>query len=396
MDRTREPLLSARAFAISLGVVFLLAACATVTEGDEAAQGPSTEAPGSAFPTAVAIGSPSPRTPKRKSNLPNSIDATGSRDVSAELQAFIRNAANGSTIVFKAGGTYRLGTVVRISNKKRITIEGNGATLKLTGGGDYWGSGLYIDQYSEDTTVRDLDIVGNHSAAGTSSTCCSREGQHGIGVHGSSNTLIERVDISRVGGDCFNIKTWYDQPDWAEGVTIRDLSCRLTGRMGVVINGASGVRIVNNVFDDIGYAVFGIEPNKDYQGASDVVIRDNTVGRYSLTDQYKGFLLYACDAPWADGPSTVRDVTLTGNTVAGNPSGKGSDMRGLHVLVCDNGVRANFTVTNNAAGEPVEGPVMRFEGVKGVIVTGNTQPLSSGELASFQGSTGVTSEENDS
>ena len=93
---------------------------------------------------------------------------------------------------------------------------------------------------STGTTIRDLAIVGNHTAAGTKDTCCSREHQHGIGVYSAKDTLIEQVDIRRVGGDCVNIKDFNAPNDrvWSDGVTIRDLTCRLTGRMGVIINGA--------------------------------------------------------------------------------------------------------------------------------------------------------------
>ena len=232
--------------------------------------------------------------------------------------------------------------------------------------------------------------MGNHAAAGTKDALGDRQGQHGIGVYGSANTLIERVDISRVGGDCFNIKDHNKDRVLSDGVTIRDSSCRLTGRTGALINGAQHVRIEDNVFDDIGYAVFDFEPNQSWQGSSDVVIRDNSIGAYSLTDQFNPKLLYACDALWINEPSTVRDVTLTGNTVAGNRSGNGT-MAGLHLKICgDRGNRLNFTVTNNTASQAVNGPSMRFTEVKGVTVTGNKQPLAKGELATFPGSTGVT------
>ena len=88
-------------------------------------------------------------------------------------------------------------------------------------------------------------------------------------------------------------------------------------------------------------------------------------------------------------------MTLTDNTVEGNRLGwsgnNGRPRRALHVRVCgDNGTREDFTVTNNTTGYSVEGPAMYFTDVDGVTVTGNTQPLSKGELASFSGSSGVT------
>jgi hypothetical protein len=348
---------------------------------------------GDAAPKPDGGGDPAPKSdpaPKDVVMIPASIDATGQRDVSAQLQTFIRNAPNGSTLRFKAGGTYRLNKAIRINRKSGLTFDGNAATIKLTGPGSYWGSAFFVDQGSKNTTIRDLKIVGNHAKAGTKGTCCGREGQHGIGIHGSTNTVIERVDISRVGGDCFNIKDFSGDKVLAKGVTIRNSTCRLNGRMGVVINGARDVRIVNNRFDQLGYAVVGMEPNKPHQGADGVLIKDNTVGTYSLNGQYRGYLLFACDAPWMQGRSTIQNVTLTGNTVAGNRNGRTNTMLGLNVRICgERGIRRNFTITDNTASKAAPGPVMRFQDVNGVTVKRNKQPLSSGALATFPGSSDV-------
>ena len=74
----------------------------------------------------------------------------------------------------------------------------------------------------------------------------------------------------------------------------------------------------------------------------------------------------------------------------GNPAGKDGVMRGIHIRVCDNGTRANFTITDNTASKATQGPVMKLEGIKGLTVTGNKQPLTSGELARISGSSNVT------
>jgi hypothetical protein len=384
---------------VIVGLAMLALGCATADTGT-ARQAAGADAPTPApapTPTPAATPTPAP-VPADALYVPASIDATGSRDVSAELQSFILNAPDGSTIVFKAGGTYRLGMVIKMFGLNGITIEGNGATLRLTnpsGTGD--SAALKIAGPSQDITIRNLTIIGNHAAAGTKDACCGRESQHAFQVHGSSDVLIERVDISRIGGDCLYIDVHWDNRDlWSERVTFRDSTCRLVGRVGVSVTGGRDVRVVNNVFDEIGYSVIGIEPDGSRQGASNVVIRGNTIGSYGLMDWLEGHLLYACDAPWGGG-ATVRDVTITGNTVAGNRSGYDGQMHGLDVLTCGDGhhgPRKNITVTNNTAKQPVVGPVMRFIETDGVTVTGNTQPLSSGQLAAFPGSTGVTYEGN--
>ena len=51
----------------------------------------------------------------------------------------------------------------------------------------------------------------------------------------------------------------------------------------------------------------------------------------------------------------------------------------------EKGPRENFSVTNNTGQTAVAGPSLRFTEVRGVTVTGNKQPLSSGELASCSG-----------
>ena len=248
-----------------------------------------------------------------------------------------------------------------------------------------------MEKGSRNTTIRDLTIVGNHAAAGTKDALGDRQGQHGIGVYGSANTLIERVAISRVGGDCFNIKDHNKDRVLSDGVTIRDSSCRLTGRSGVIINGAQHVRITDNVFDDIGYAVFGFEPNNQYQGF-ERRRHPRQQHRRLQPDrpvQPQAPLCLRCALNPQALDRARRDPH--GQHRGGQPRRQrhhgrapSQDTRG------DRGNRLNFTVTNNTASQAVNGPSMRFTAVKGVTVTGNKQPLAKGELATFPGSTGVT------
>jgi hypothetical protein len=400
MNRTLVFRARALGLLVAAGVAMLAIGCVSVSTGpaDQSTDASSSLPAVSSAPVSLpSMASDSVNSPKRRLKVPSSIDATGSRDVSDELEAFIRNAPNGSTIVFKAGGTYRLGNPLNVDGKKGITLEGNGATLKLTGPGNFDGAGIFVRQGSADTTIRNLSIVGNHSAAGTSDACCGRESQHAIGVFGSTNTLIEDVDISRVGGDCLYLSGHGTEFVWPDGVTFRDSTCRLTGRSGVSVDAGKNIRVANNTFDQIGFMVVNIEPNGSHGGANDVVIRNNLVRSYGLTDTYATYFFAACDAPWGGG-SVVRNVTVTGNTVEASRSGWSGAINGLNTVVCgDDGPRANFTFTNNTAKGTVDGAtwgVMEFYDVNSVTVTGNTQPLSGGsKLVTFTGSTNVTYEE---
>jgi hypothetical protein len=328
-------------------------------------------------------------------SIPSSIDATGSSDVSSQLQSFINGVPNGSTVSFRAGGTYRLAKALRISGRRDLTLEGNGARLNLTGtSGTLDSVGIQVRDGSVGTTIRGFTMVGNDSEAGTSAACCSREAQHAIALYSASSTLIEKVDISRVWGDCVYVNAAVvPGGTWSDGVTFRDSSCTLTGRHGVGIIRGKNISILNNTFDDIGFMVVDIEPGASDAGASDVVIRGNAIGSYGLGDQDNAWLLAACGASG----SVVRGLTLTGNTIEGNQigwvGGNGRPMRALSVKVCGTGTtREAFTVSDNIAQATLSGPAMYFTDVRGVTVTGNRQPLSSGELASFPGSTNVTYE----
>jgi hypothetical protein len=323
-------------------------------------------------------------------NVPGSVDATGSSDVSGELQAVIDDAPNGSTIVFKAGGTYRLDEGLHVSGRRNLTLDGRGARLDLprTDLG-FRSIGIQVRGGSTGTTIRDFVLVGNHAAAGTSGAYeADRQNNHGIAVLSAKDTLIEGVVMRRIWGDCLYVSRDAGGA-WSDGVTLRGSTCRLTGRHGVGLIAGSNIRIVNSVFDELGLFVVDIEPNQGDEGADGVVVRGNDIGSYGLTDQWDSWLLAACGGKTTN--ATIRDVTVTGNTVEGNRQGWSGQVKALHLKICgERGVREDFTVTDNVAQATVTGPAMTFTEVDGVTVTGNRQPLSSGTLATFPGSTGVT------
>ena len=238
------------------------------------------------------------------------------------------------------------------------------------------------------TTIRGLTMVGNNPEAGTSDACCSREAQHAIAILSANDTLIEDVDIRRTWGDCVYVNAaTVPGGAWSDGVTFRDSTCTLTGRHGVGIIRAKDVRIVNNRFDELGFDVVDIEPGAADAGADGVIIRGNDIGTYGLGDQDNAWLLAAC----GKAGSVVRNVTITGNDIEGNRIGWSGNVtrpwRALNVRVCgDDTTRADFVVTDNVARNAVSGPALYFTTSGASPSPATTQPLSSGELASFSGS----------
>lgn len=211
----------------------------------------------------------------------------------------------------------------------------------------------------------------------------------GVAVFGSYDTVLADLDIRRVWGDCVYVDSHAGEV-WADGLTFRDSTCRLTGRHGVGLIAAKNVRVAQVTFDEIGMFVVDIEPNDSTQGAIGVTVANNTIGSYGLTDIFVSYVLAACGAEG----SVARDITVTGNTVAGNLAGYNGRMLGLNVIICGRArTRTDIVVTDNRAAQAVRGPVLEFYDSQRITVTGNVQPLSSGELATFPGSTGVTYEE---
>jgi Right handed beta helix region len=298
--------------------------------------------------------------------VPSSIDATGATDASAGLTAFVRTVPDGSTIVFKAGGVYRMDRGLGLANRHDLTFEGNGATLKSNGNGQSESTLVTLDRDSG-ITIRNLNLVGNSTTPGAYNP--SNEGAHGIRIWDSDVTEISGVTISGVWGDCLYIGSW------SENVRFHDSTCKSAGRMGVAITSGRNVTVQRATFGAIGYGVFDIEPNYSTEGATNVKFLGNTVGTIAQP-RGKAFLFGAKGALG----STINGVTVDGNTVTGHALDTYVDLATR---------RQNIVFTNNTSKVAAAGPVLFFSNIDGLTVTGNVQALTSGVLASISDSTNV-------
>ena len=162
------------------------------------------------------------------------------------------------------------------------------------------------------------------------------------------------------------------RPNWPNAIWFHDARVVSVGRNGVSVIAGSDVLVERVTLDQNGYSMFDIEPNTSDQGASNVRFLDNTAGTWT-----NSFL----SADGAAG-SVVNGITVSGNTVTGKS------------LLTAIGLarRQNVVFTNNTSRVTASGPVLRFAHVDGLTITGNTQPLSSGSLASITDSTSVTTD----
>ena len=316
-------------------------------------------------PTPTPRPAPTPTPTPGAVAVPSSINATGTSDASAALISFLNDVPDGSTIVFKAGGVYRMDSALRFSHRHNLTFEGNGATLKANGGTSEASSLVWIGGGSG-IIVRDFKLVGNSPTPGVYEG--GREGAHGILVDGASNVQVSNVTVSGVWGDCFYVGSW------ADTVWIHDSTCQSSGRNGVTITAGRNVTVERVAFPKSGYCTFDAEPNVSTEGATNVIFRSNTAGTFGL------------DFAAVEGSHTgaaINGMTISGNTITG----------GTLYTVIDNGGTSrmrNIVFTDNKSTVAGHGPVLIFAHIDGLTVTGNVQPLTSGPLARITDSTGVT------
>ena len=319
------------------------------------------------LPTGLAAQTVPPRSPLPPTpvptgiEVPSSIDASGGSDVAAELQAFVDGVPDESTIVFVAGGHYRMSLGLRLTARRGLTFEGNGSTLEVHGC-DSRSSPFELADHNERITIRAFTLLGGNTAGGTSDAFSAGcEYQAGVAIYQSTGIEISNVAIERMSGDCLQVDAGGSGYVWSEDVRFVDSSCVDNGRMGVAVLAARRVTVERVTFDRIALFVFDIEPYLAGGGAETIRFADNEVGTYGHSPRLTPHL-FAADG--ASG-STVSDVVVTGNVVyGGNLS--------VDVTVPR---RQRIEVSDNIAHVEARGPVMVFRYVDGLTVTGNIQPL---------------------
>ena len=322
-------------------------------------------------PTPTPIPTPEP-TPARIF-VPASIDATGASDASAALNSWLRAVPDGSTVVFKVDGVYRMDKGLTLQSRHSLTFEGDGATLRSNGvstcGRDC--SLFYLWMGNTGITIRDFNLVGNSPTPGIYSG--SWEHASGITIVAGGEVEIANVTVSGVGGDGLTLSGV--APDWPDGIWFHDSHVVSSGRMGVAVVAGRNVTVERVRFDTVGYGVFDIEPNDTTQGASNVNFLNNAVGSWS---HQLGFFFAADGAA----SSAVEGVTVSNNTIT-----KGTLRADVTVAR-----RRGIAFTNNTSTLPAAGPILRFAHVDGLTVTGNVEPLTAGGLVDIVDCTGVTRE----
>jgi hypothetical protein len=300
--------------------------------------------------------------------VPSRIDATGKRDASAGLSAFVAGVPNGSRIVFEAGGTYRMDHGLKIRNKRNLELDGNWATLSSNPKTARIDSDSLIALWGGNNgiVIHDFHFDGNDPTPGVFGPV---EHVHAVLILGD-NVEVYNVTAEAIPGDFVKLHESGTATVWSKNAHIHDATVKSVGRNCLtVIAGQDAVfeRVNCGV---VGYTVFDIEPNSSDQGARNIIFRNNTATSWS-----NSFV----SAEGARG-SVVRGITISGNTVI-----KDSLLTAIEL----SSRRKNIRIRNNTSRVAAHGPVLRLAHIDGLTIRGNSQPLRSGRLARIQNSTDV-------
>lgn len=311
--------------------------------------------------------------------VPSSVDATGTLDVTDELNAFFRSVPDGSIVRFQPYATYRIEGTLLLVDRADLLFEGGGATFVANTDGSsrlpepglhhLWPRGRrhWMFVRGRNITVRDLTVRGANPHAGLAPEAYQSrlEAQHGFDFQGVDGVTLDNVRVTDVYGDFVYLgPDFYDFTGrWTSNVLITGSHFERNGRQGIAITGAEDVTITQNYIGHVRRAALDIEPDLASGGARRVLVRRNVFG--------PGLLLFLASA---GGPGTVEDVTVERNRLEG---------RTMNITVRPpvGSRRARFRVLYNSSRSSFGSPLalMNFSRVDGVEVEGNLSLIDGGQ-----------------
>jgi hypothetical protein len=299
--------------------------------------------------------------------VPASIDATGATDVHVPLNAWIEGVPDGSVIVFP-DGIYRLSQGIMLGSRQDLVFRLGNAEFRLTGAGSSHFSSAFIPGYRRNVgwtggaahiTFEGGIVRGNDTCPGCPQPLRG-ENQQAVRCNGSRYIEVTGMTVIAVSGD----GAFFDNCD---DVWVHHNEIVTAGRNGLTVIKGQRVLGEDNLYGDVGYAVFDLEPNVSSEASADITWRRNTVtgpwqngiGLVSVDGAGTGASIARVTiaditssvAPQVymrhNGPESIRlrDITVTG--VRG-PAGGVIDLRYIDGLtVHSNSVAATLTGCTN-------------------------------------------------
>jgi len=311
--------------------------------------------------------------------VPASIPSDCSRAVAVKLMHWIATVPNHSTVRFARNGCYGQDRTITLSDRKGLTIDGNGSSFKaLTRGTSHRAN--WRLQGGSSLTLVDMTVRGSNRNAGPTAVAYNAglEWQHGFAFDGTQGATLLNVRAYDVYGDF--VET---EPDMRLGayasppvrnLTVSSSHFEGSGRMGLGLTDVDGFVIKNSHVGGVAWDAVDIEPDVEQEYARNIQILDNHFGptRFAILSNE------------GTGSSTVGDIIMSGNVENGPvttctppvavepPTGtyrSGYTMQNNHLLTASDGL--DFSRTDNVT---VSGNTVTFTGLScssfvGVAVT---------------------------
>jgi hypothetical protein len=295
--------------------------------------------------------------------VPASIAADCSRDVSAQLNAWIASVPDGSTLQFAPQGCYRVDRTLTIQRRNGLTLEGNDATFQAYTSGrelppaQARARSVFNFWRGSNITVRDTIVRGANPNAGTGDLAYvpALEAQTAYVIGGVQNMVLDHVQAYDVYGDFVFVGAA------TRNLLVENSTFARNGRQGWTINGEDIV-FRNNSIRQTRRATIDLEPSAVTSVTRRVTIQGNTIG--------VGRLYFLANEGRA---APTEDISILGNRFVG----KAMTIR----VNPPSGTRARYRVVGNTSDTPVGfngGGALAFSDVLGVEVRDNVQPMQRG------------------
>ena len=351
-----------------------------VSAVNAAGEGPKSSAV-VATPTATPAGAgprSAPSTPAGVT-VPGSIDATGATDVSASLQAWVNAQADGSTLIFPSGATYKLGTFgIAIEARNNLTFWGYGATLHNYGGSAIRNSAFYTGWTTGNSSgikILGFTIQGSNPDGGTINAYhVGQESAMGfllwknpVGWEIADNTITDQWGLGIYVGSASGTAPWPQNLNFHHNAIAR------TGLAALNVRNGIGLTFADNTLTDSGGGGIDMEDvTIPTEPLHSVWFQRNVINRWMWSG---GATAHAISG---DNLGDFNDIRVQSNVLLGgaqageaSPSYSdgvitfwGSNAKGSMIIDSNNGSAI-------AAGLPSNAWAMRFNNVAGLTITNN-------------------------
>lgn len=229
-------------------------------------------------------------------------DATGARDVTASLTAFL-DKHGGKRLCLKSYGKYRVDGTVRVRNEYGLRLDGRNATLRprINLSSSAQRQQLRIES-SRNVIIRNLSIRGlnpDHRRWNA-----GRQHEHGIAIYGGDLIKLQNVVIRDTYGDGVYVGYVSGRIEPSSRITLGRLNIARAGRNGVAIVGGHYLVVTDSVIAYTGLHAVDLEPDLTDADIHHVTIQRTSLGSYGQAGIYTGYAI-AVDG-WAGEMSDIR------------------------------------------------------------------------------------------